>query len=403
MSLATLLPPDLALPQRDALLDTEALGARLRSWLRLPRDAQFVRRRAKYRVGESLRLVIGVRAGERALTISARASRDLSVPTRSAYLRYDTDLGAVFRLFPHDRKLPALRDLTPESPALESMVGRVSRIALAAYAPEKSATLRCDDVGGEAIAYLKTYADAQAESAFATLGALGARRERLFAMPRAVALDAPRRTLALSPLRGERLDRLYGERRVRAFESLGAALASLHSLPPFPSLAPFPRLTPSRLATARDLLAHVCPPLAADLTALHARLRASMQIPRELTMVHGDVHPKNALLDHDAIALLDFDQLALADPACDLGSFLAALEYDRITSEDAGDAALLGDAFVSGYARVRALPDASRLRWHVAASLLAERGVRALSRLREAGLARLPEIVAAAHAALDAR
>ena len=53
-------------------------------------------------------------------------------------------------------------------------------------------------------------------------------------------------------------------------------------------------------------------------------------------------------------------------------------------------------AFLSGYRAVRALPPDLSLRWHTAAALVAERGVRAVNRVHLPTLDRLPELLEAA-------
>jgi len=113
--------------------------------------------------------------------------------------------------------------------------------------------------------------------------------------------------------------------------------------------------------------------------------------------LHGDVHPKNAVARGDAFTLVDLDQCGAGDPAADLGSLLAGLTYGDITSRASQlSVKTLGEAFLSGYARVRTPPSARSLRWHTAAALLAERALRAVNRVRPEGLARLRELLAAA-------
>ena len=88
--------------------------------------------------------------------------------------------------------------------------------------------------------------------------------------------------------------------------------------------------------------------------------------------LHGDCHPKNALLAGESIALIDLD----------VGSLVARLHAD-------GDTGELRSAFLSGYRAVRPLPPDRSLRWHTAAALVAERGVRAVNRVHLPTLDRL--------------
>jgi hypothetical protein len=57
-------------------------------------------------------------------------------------------------------------------------------------------------------------------------------------------------------------------------------------------------------------------------------------------------------------------------------------------------------AFLRGYASVRLLPARQSLTWHIAAALLIERILRAVTRVRPLGLSYLPELIDDAHALL---
>ena len=60
----------------------------------------------------------------------------------------------------------------------------------------------------------------------------------------------------------------------------------------------------------------------------------------------------------------------------------------------------LAAALLGGYAESGSLPDAHALRWHTAASLLVRRAATPVVRLEPRRLARLPDMVAEARAAL---
>lgn len=74
-----------------------------------------------------------------------------------------------------------------------------------------------------------------------------------------------------------------------------------------------PRLG-DRLATLADLLCTQAPPLAAA----------------DLRIGHGDCKPSQFLLNADQVALLDFDHCGMADPAADVGLFLATLRQNAL-------------------------------------------------------------------------
>jgi aminoglycoside phosphotransferase (APT) family kinase protein len=64
----------------------------------------------------------------------------------------------------------------------------------------------------------------------------------------------------------------------------------------------------------------------AELDSLTDRLRATVPPPRELTLVHGDLHLRNIVVsdfDGEILAALDWELATLGDPIADLGTTLA--------------------------------------------------------------------------------
>jgi aminoglycoside phosphotransferase (APT) family kinase protein len=64
----------------------------------------------------------------------------------------------------------------------------------------------------------------------------------------------------------------------------------------------------------------------AELDSLTRRLRAAVPPPRELTLVHGDLHLRNIVVsdfDGEILAALDWELATLGDPIADLGTTLA--------------------------------------------------------------------------------
>ena len=141
--------------------------------------------------------------------------------------------------------------------------------------------------------------------------------------------------------------------------------------------------------------------MADDALALARLLVERQPPPSGWACLHGDAHPKNALDDGHRITLIDLEQVAAGDPAAELGSVLAALVYKSITGDRAAETvATWKTAFVNAYARSATLPSAEALEWHTAAALLAERALRAVTRVRAEGLRQLPALLAHAHATL---
>ena len=392
------LAPDPAVPRRDALLDgtavARAVGAR-----------SCERTYAKYRVGESLRVVHRTDAGDH---VAARSFRD---PT-AAFVRTLGDgappgvicapeLDAVLWTFPGDRRIAALPLLAGPNAALDRLLGtRCAATRLVAYAAERSATAACLDSHGRVIAFAKVHAGEgaalerrAAESLRAALGAGGA----LLRVPRVLGGDGA--ALALEPLPGRRLDTLPAAARERGLERLGAALATLHGLPA-PHRAPFRRLAPVRLARAVGAIATAQPAAgraAAELLAELLGRHAEAAGPH--VCLHGDANPRNVLLDGDRVSLIDLEDVAAGPAAADLGQVLAQLLCERAAGglPVAAERRLVR-ALLRGYAAVAPPPGRETLAWHTAASVLARRALTAVNRVREDDLRDLDGFLRAAGA-----
>ena len=334
------LAPDPLVPQRDELLDERRLAALLGA-----ERVELVR--VKYRVGRGLGLVLRVRVAGRTHLLSARSfqpgegvrnferalARAPATVERPPAVSFAPALETVFWTFPHDRRIGSLAILEAGNDDLARVAGAPCRPRLAAYVPEKAATARCVDARGRILAYGKVYGDGEvARLAFATHAALS-RAARLRRRGAACTTRARSRRRA-------RRDRHRGGRRRdarhrheprdagRAFAALGAALATLHR-GPAPPLAAFERLTPGPLEHAAKLMGRARPDVALDAAKLADALASSYDDAEERVCLHGDAHPKNAILGSAGLALIDLDQAALGPPAADLGGLLAGLRYQR--------------------------------------------------------------------------
>jgi aminoglycoside phosphotransferase (APT) family kinase protein len=419
---AAALAPDAAVPARDVLLDPDAMAERLARLMGAGGPAAidgYRRGRAKYRVGESLRVVHEVDVDGAPRLVASRTfpdgrSRDVYERARASArdagplraVAHDPQLQAVFWTFPNDRKLATLPALAPESGTVARLLGRpVGRIALAAYAPEKSATAAClAPSTGRAVAYAKVYASAdELAAAHRAHDAVSARlgtAHSLLRVPAVLAVSEADRMLVIEAVDGRRIDALLGPDQIEAMRRFGAALATLHSLPVPDGLPRFARLDPERQAQAAELLGRARPDVAAAAERLVAELCGVPPAPADPVCLHGDVHPKNGLLQGRRVALVDLDQAGPGAAAAELGSALAGLRYHALVFDEAARGERLRAALLAGYAAHRDLPDDAALHWHVAAAMLSERALRALNRLRPEGLARLGAVIADARAAL---
>ena len=398
-----LLHADPVFPQRDLLLDPAFVIERV-----VPNIGQMdhcERMRVTYRAGESLRVLYKLEGGGKSYMLAARAFPANANPVNEnsgsgkiAPAFRDDAHNTLYWQFPHDRKIANLPQLMNVPQSLSDLLdSRWQQSKLMAYAPEKCATVQCQDEDHNALAYAKCYAGHDgldccriySELADATAA------DPQFSVPRVIAYSDSLHMLLLEAIEGRRIADLQGEELERGLGYLGRALAAFHSIPASKSLPKFTRLDHEQLQQAAAAISLVRP----DVAALAQQLCSSLcsdgdSASGEKVRVHGDVHPKNGILRGDRVVLIDLDQSGVASAAADLGSFLAALRYEVITGTlSSHQENRMADAFLSGYAALRNLPRPAELQWHKAAALLAERALRAVSRVRTEGLENLRELL----------
>jgi aminoglycoside phosphotransferase len=377
---------DPAVPHRDALLDGHGLGV-----------GAVARVYAKYRVGESLRVVHRLSGGGHSSVRSypAEASEDAyrralagldgrrngGAPARSPVVHVP-ELDAVVWTFPADRKLAALPLLAGPSGALDRLVGRVGVTPrLVAYCAERSATAQCLDAAGRVVAFAKVQVGDGAERERRRLERVAAEigtDDPHLRVPRVV--GATGGALAVEAVEGRRLDTLGGA-LAAGLERLGAALATLHERSSVPTRR-FERLDGERLRNAARVIGRARPDAAAAAAALlDALLERREDADGPAVCLHGDPGLRNAILDGGRVALIDFEDAAAGPAAADLGRVLAGLPPAA------------ADPLVRGYAGVRRPPTAPAIRWHTAASVLARWALPAVSRVRPDALQRLRAVL----------
>jgi aminoglycoside phosphotransferase len=346
----------------------------MRDELLAPDDPDVEVVRCKYRVGESLRVLY--RCHDQLLTVRATEGR------------------CRWWRFPDDRRLDRIGEVMAPSAAMGALLGGRpwARTEVAEYAPERSLTARLAAADGSVSAYLKLYAPGTRD-----VGAL-ARRYRHVAA--SVAAPAPigwrDDVLVLEALPGRHTSDVAAGDAPAAACRLGAAIAQLHGLTPPPGTPPFERLGRRRLDGAATAIGAARADVDVPLDRLRRRLTARRPGGAPV-LLHGDCHPKNALVDGARLALIDLDQAGTGPAAADVGSYLARLRVATIVGRQTPEEeAAMATAFLSGYDAVRPQPPADARRWHTAAALLAEQSLRAVNRVRRDVLAVLPEVLAAA-------
>jgi len=410
----TVLTADQMLPQRDLLLDPDFMAKLFSQELGASGpiavdSCEHIR--TTYRVGESLRVAYRVSVCGRSCVVAGRAfprggsrkcfaQQNLRTaewgPFRPVFHHAETE--SIFWTFPNDRKIANLHMLVDIQEELAELFSpRWARSNVMAYAPENCATAQCLTAEDDVLAYAKVYADDHSETCFKTYAALRQSTETERAdhhFHEVIYHSAPDHILVLQALRGRRIADIQGRELFGAFARLGDALAHLHSLPVPAHLPEFPRFTQAHMQLAASTIGMVRPELAQQALELADQLSRKRKADEAGVCLHGDVHPKNGILLEKGVALIDLDQASVGPPAVDLGSLLGALRYARhIGRLTVAAEQTLANAFLTGYQRFGMLPEASSLRWHIAAALLAERAFRAVSRIRFPGLQCLPELL----------
>ena len=411
---------DPALPYRDVLLDPPTMRGLLASALGIhsvdigePAIA-----RANYQVARSLRTVYRVTINGDEHTIAARmfaGDKSAEVYRRSAPeakdvagirgIAHDVAIGAVYWVFPNDRKiasLPAVLDSATTVPGVKR--GEPISKRLVAYAPEKSATLVCEDGVATAVAYAKVAAAHQAARDYDTYRGLRAALDPLnpwLCLPAPLGYSPAQRTLWLEALPGRRLAEAHGDDEIGDLRQLGAAVAAFHGLA-VPNAPRFDRFSGEQIAKDAATMRLGRPDAADAIEHLEARLVATAAAADGEACLHGDLHPKNAIVCSGRVALIDVEDFAVGTTAADIASLLAGLLYRRETGElSSAECRLRADAFLVGYRAHRALPRRQSLAWHTAAALFIERAARAVTRMRPLGLEHFPSLLAASERLLD--
>jgi ABC-type multidrug transport system fused ATPase/permease subunit len=175
-----------------------------------------------------------------------------------------------------------------------------------------------------------------------------------------------------------------------AVHAAGTSLAALHGS----DLATAPVRSAAReravLRRERELVSRYWPEVAEAVDeAVDGRLAAAAP-PPDLVLSHGDFTPAQVLVEGDGTAVVDLDTLCWADPALDLGRFLAHLEL--LAAKRGGPSATpvvyeLTRSFLDGYggatARTAAAAEAADRIALYRAATLARTALRACRQLKD--------------------
>ncbi len=327
------------------------------------------------------------------------------------WLPNDARIAAVAHLFDAERLrsrwLPALVDVLTEGR------GRLldQSITVTQYVPENRVCARVelrlltDRYAAAALHTVYAKADAatrgaQTDAVMRTLTTSPAQRDGRLRTPRSLLWQPDaglhwQEGLAGSALldRGPQVDPAMAA-------AVGSQLAALHGTP-VPTTRALTRVELiDRPRKAAALLALIEPRWRSRLARLVYALEihaAGIDTLPEVTL-HGDLHPRNILVDAGRLSVIDLDTVTRGPAAMDLGSWIADGLYRAVLAGyTAASAAPSRRAFVAAYLEgsSQAVSSAT-LAWSIAHHLLCERAYRAAVNLKPGRWATVPTLLAMA-------
>jgi aminoglycoside phosphotransferase (APT) family kinase protein len=354
------------LPGLPAALDADAMGARLQALLAAPTHTveECVPGKIWYRGGQGCDLRYALRLWDRstgelvATTVLGRVLPDASRAAAYHRTRVDplapglqhrlgplrvpaasaADLGLVVYAFPLDPELPTLAAATDPEGVRQELRYRLGwtltdcTVQVVRHARDGRCVLRYA-LGEPHAVYGKVYADPagrrRQELLAALRGALPGAGRAGVRVPRPLGY-LPRIRLSLCGVVPGRTAALADPReRESAVVAAARAAAVLHGAAVLPPASR--SLAADVAALRRQLVAirPVWPDVVAQLTAVLAGVEAQAAGVPALppTFCHGDFTPAQVLLDPPGTGVVDFDAAVTAEPALDLGSFLAYLRF----------------------------------------------------------------------------
>ncbi|MDQ3584157.1 MAG: aminoglycoside phosphotransferase family protein [Acidobacteriota bacterium] len=329
--------------------------------------------------GAPLDAYIKVHANEDWIKL-VKARERASVPTIAGPGRVGLEDGnAVVVFFPNDDKLQSLHKLgqaETRRKLLEKLFsgqpelweGEMQKLR---YKPERRyvAVWRA---GGRNVAVLKAYVGGGYEAARASAQAFESRG------PLRLARLLGRRTrhgvLAFEWLEGRLLSEIISapDFHPSAVTTAGAALVELHAQQPRNLVRLERKIEAARLRRLARWMGDLWPRLAHKTVNLARRIAEQLLITPDVSApAHGDFYAQQVLVADGMAAILDLDRAACADPARDLGTFIAHVERDSLRGDFSPNrAAQVKEALLEGYRHQAGNSLPRRISLHAAAGLL---------------------------------
>lgn len=439
----SLLPRDPLLPHLGLALDGDAMAGVFAASLELaltgcrvdrvkyrPRRNLTVSYRLRLRDGNgrAIEQIVATRwcHGGEAARRHAKASSRTPLPTAAGpALLHDPLLDLVAHWWPNDAKLAAAATLASPDTLQRQWLPAVAAALGPGAAPRGAAQLRLVQVVPEHRATARVTwqgMDGAARQAFAKADARGA-GDAVQALMRALWHSPAQRRGELRtprPLGWQSGSGLHWQQALPGKDLLdhapgvtpeiaarvGALLAALHATSvPVARTVTLEELRCTPLDVA-STLALVEPAFAADAQQLAQALvrRVTELALQPMATLHGDLHPRNLLLDDEGrLGLIDLDSVRRGPVPLDLGAWLADAAYrDLLADADPGRSLPAGRAFVEAHAAVlgHRVPE-PLLAWAVAYQLLCQRAWRCLVNLKPGRYPRIGALLALARRLLE--
>ncbi len=332
-------------------------------------------------------------------------------------------LGMLAHWLPNDARLAAVAHFFDDArlrgewlpEVVAALTGGQGRLldqttTLLQYVPEHRACARVElllqPAPGEAAVTRTVYAKADADvcgaETHAVMRALScspAQRDGRLRTPRSLLWQAASGLHWQEALAGRALLDLAPQVDATMSARVGAQLAALHETPSKKGIrhAHIER-RPREVAEMLGLVEPRWQPTLAHLVdALRASARALAMAPT--VTLHGDLHPRNILVDDGRVALIDLDTARLGPAAIDLGSWIADALYRAVLDGlKPATVAPAWRAFIAAYGEAsgRAAPAMPLLAWSTAYHLLCERAYRAVANLKPGRWEGVPMLLALA-------
>lgn len=245
-----------------------------------------------------------------------------------ATARFAPEARALFEAFPHDHRMPQIRDFLGRGACIiEDLTGTAAAGApvLLRYRPGLSCTFRCPLEGGSA-AFVKLIND---DDPARLLKANRIMLRRLAGGPvtlaPALGIDASVSAVAYASASGRPLDAVLAEAVTTApLDQAIGALRTFWQAPIAPARRMGPDLLLNRARESAAFVAVTAPSCVAAARAVVARLVAS---PPDVALrpIHGDMKLEHVFIDGSRTVLIDTESVSLGPPDYDLAQLLGRL------------------------------------------------------------------------------